>query len=117
MIEYRESFDIENDHGRFHLEAATEEHPNDYGNGTLLRIVPDRGMPMSFDLRYSGACGPGDVAWVARNQIEKRYGVTVPMPDGKGPDDARRRGEGELARRCARPREARGGRRRVLQPG
>ena len=77
MIEYKEQFHFTNDVGVFTVNAHTEEHPSDYGNGTLLRFDITSDFPcervMFFDVRYEG----NDMADIVRKLLKNHFGVDV----------------------------------------
>ena len=77
MIEYSETFEFENDFGKFKVEAYTQEHPSKYGNGTLLRFDVESDYPVPrhrlFDIRYEQE----DVAKIARLLIKQEFGVEL----------------------------------------
>ena len=78
MIHYEERFTFANEIGKFNVRAHTEEHPSDYGNGTMLKFdvlcdQPGYGGDMSFDVRYAGS----DMPALTRDLIEENFGVRV----------------------------------------
>lgn len=77
MIEYSETFEFENELGRFKVDVYTQEHPSGYGNGTLLRLDVESDYPVErhhlFDIRYEKE----DVAELARRVIKYKFGVNV----------------------------------------
>ena len=77
MVEYMERFCFTNDVGEFVVCAHTEEHPSDYGNGTLLVLDVESDFPcerrQSFDVRYSG----NDMAAITRSLLKQLFGVDV----------------------------------------
>lgn len=77
MIEYAETFEFENECGKFKVNAHTEEHPSGYGNGTLLCFDIESEFPVErrrlFDIRYERE----DVAKIARLLIKQEFGVEV----------------------------------------
>ena len=56
MIEYSKQYKFENELAKFNLSAKTFEHPNPYGNGTILVIevesVRHSNGKQSYDIRY-----------------------------------------------------------------
>ena len=77
MIEYNEKFNFANDVGEFTVLARTEEHPSDYGNGTILRFDIESDYPcerrMLFDVRYAD----DDMASIARALLKDKFGIEV----------------------------------------
>lgn len=77
MVDYREMFEFENDCGKFRVHAHAEEHPSDYGNGTLLVLDVESDFPcerrMLFDVRYE----EGDMPSIARRALRERFGVDL----------------------------------------
>ena len=81
MVEYSEHFEFTNGVGAFAIDARTEEHPSDYGNGTLLVLDIESDFPCErrrlFDIRYEQVGGTEDVASIAREVIRNEFGVEV----------------------------------------
>ncbi len=77
MVDYRERFHFTNEFGEFTVEAHTEEHPSDYGNGALLVLDVESDFPcerrMLFDVRYE----EGDMPSIARRALKERFGVDL----------------------------------------
>ena len=77
MIEYSETFEFENELGKFKVNAYTQEHPSNYGNGMLLRFDIESDYPVErhrlFDIRYE----QDDVAKIARQLIKQEFGIEV----------------------------------------
>lgn len=81
MIEYGRTFKFENDLAKFTVNAMTQEHPSNYGNGTLLvlDVESEPRLPIekriSFDIRYNDCSTWDDVHEIALQVIRERFGV------------------------------------------
>lgn len=77
MIEYSETFEFENELGRFKIDAYTQEHPSQYGNSTLLRFDIESDYPVPhhrlFDIRYEHEA----MEKIARLLIKQEFGVEL----------------------------------------
>lgn len=77
MIHYDETFEFDNELGHFKVHAYTEEHPSDYGNGTLLRFDIESDFPCDrhrlFDVRYEQE----DIAKIARLLVKQEFGAKI----------------------------------------
>jgi hypothetical protein len=82
MIQFDKTYRFSNDFGEFAIKAYTEEHPSDYGNGTLLRFDVESepkayGRYRSFDIRYEHVHDADGVEEIVKRIIESDYGVMV----------------------------------------
>ena len=81
MIEYSETFGFDNEVGHFTVHASTEEHPSDYGNGTMLVLDIESDFPCErrrcFDVRYEPVSSRENIASLARSVIYNEFGLEV----------------------------------------
>lgn len=82
MIKYIKLYRFKNELAEFSLLAETFEHPNAYGNGTLL-VVDVKSVPRIFssrknyDIRYESVSSPKEIEEMVIGLIERDYGVSV----------------------------------------
>lgn len=84
MIQFENYYAFTNDYGKWRIKAETQEHPNAYGNGMVLRMTrvefPSKefaSMPQTFDIRYESLADEDDVDMLVRELIDQEYGVRL----------------------------------------
>lgn len=78
MVEYEKTYTFDNGRAEFEAHAFTDEHPNEYGNGTLLVIdvlnkKSGRTNHMLFDIRYTKVWKWEGIDDIVRNELNVRY--------------------------------------------
>ena len=84
MVEFNKTYKFTNCVGEFIVNAKTDDHPSEYGNGMVLLLSPivcpkgvfAHDVHEMFDIRYNRVSTEKDIRELVMRIFDKKFGVT-----------------------------------------